>query len=75
MSGRPRVRLTAYLVATGGEQGANAPVYAVRTRTAAEAMAAVQASAGFTGKPVIVGSLSTRMAKAIGLKTGDVRAL
>lgn len=75
MPGRPRVRLTAYLVATGGEQGANAPVYAVRTRTTAEALAAVQASAGLSGTPVIVGSLSTRMAKAIGLKTGDVRPI
>lgn len=72
-----RERLTTYLVALSGEreQASGARVYAVRTRSAAEALAAVQASIGVAGTPVIVGSLSTRTAKAMGLKAGDIRVI
>jgi hypothetical protein len=75
MPGRPRTRLTAYLVAPTTGRSSGATVYVVRTRSAAEALAAVQATLGQDETPVIVGSLSTRTAKAIGLKTGDVRPI
>jgi hypothetical protein len=48
-------------------------VYAVRTHSVAEALAAVQVHLGRDEILVIVGSLSTRTAKAIGLKAGDIR--
>lgn len=75
MPGRPRARLTTYLVAPSGERAAGALVHAVRTHSAAEALAAVRPHLAEGETPVIVGSLSTRTAKAIGMKPGEVRAI
>lgn len=74
MSARPRERHTTYLVAVSAERPAETTVYAVRMRSAAEALAAVAARAGNAGeRPVIVGGLSTRTAKALGLKPGEMQ--
>ncbi|MCJ2012844.1 hypothetical protein [Methylobacterium sp. J-076] len=73
MPSRLRVRHTTYLVALTAARSSATPVYAARMPGAAEALAAVMARAGETGQPVIVGSLSTRTAKAMNLKPGEVR--
>lgn len=75
MPTRPRLRLTAYLVASSLERIDGGKVFAVRTHSVAEALAAVQATLGQGETPVVVGSLSTRTAKAIGLKAGDIRLI
>lgn len=75
MPARSRARLTTYLVAPTSGRASSATVYAVRTSSAAEALAAVQSDLGPGETPVIVGSLSNRMAKAIGLKAGDIRLI
>lgn len=73
MPGRPRIRLTAYLVAPAAGRASGMTVYAVCSPSAGEAVTAVQAHLGWSEAPVIVGSLSTRTAKAIGLKAGMIR--
>lgn len=73
MPARPRTRLTTYLVAPSAGRASSAMVYAVRTHSVAEALAAVHVHLGRDEALVIVGSLSTRTAKAIGLKAGDIR--
>ena len=75
MASRPHERLVTVLVALSTGWEAGGPVYAVKARRADEAMAAVRAKLGDGTTPVVVGSLSTRTAKAIGLKTGEVRAI
>ncbi|MGC5777856.1 hypothetical protein [Methylobacterium sp. NFXW15] len=72
MPSRPRERFTTFLVALGTARS-DAPVYAVRTATPAEALAAVAEKAKKGESPVIVGSLSTRTAKAMELKPGEMR--
>ncbi|MCJ2027801.1 hypothetical protein [Methylobacterium sp. J-067] len=73
MASRPRERYTTFLVALSPARGSGAPVYAVRMCSAAEALAAVADKATNGQGPVIVGSLSTRTAKAIALKPGETR--
>lgn len=70
---RTRVRYTTFLVARSDDLSSHVPVYAVRVRDAAEALAAIASLAEGTGKPVIVGSLSTRTTKVMDLKPGDIR--
>ncbi|MDQ0449554.1 hypothetical protein [Methylobacterium aerolatum] len=64
-----------FLVALSAGWEAGGPVYAVKARRADEAMAAVRDKLGGDKAPVVVGSLSTRTAKAIGLKIGEVRTI
>lgn len=77
MPGSARSRYTTFLVAQTREHGdgrARAPVvYAVMTRSAGDALAAVRARAGTPCDLAIVGSLSTRTAKALKLKPEEVR--
>lgn len=79
MPGHPRSRYTTFLVALTTEHGDDgargATVYAVMTRDAAAALAAVRALAETPADIAIVGSLSTRTAKAIKLKPEEVRAV
>lgn len=70
---RTRVRHTTFLVARSDDLSSDVPVYAVRVRDAAEALAAVASLDEGAGKPVIVGSLSTRTTKAMNLKPGAIR--
>ncbi|GJE36400.1 hypothetical protein [Methylobacterium persicinum] len=70
---RPRDRYTTFLVAQFADKPSETPVYAVRVRAAAEALATVTALTQGAGKPAIVGSLSTRTTKVMKLKPGDVR--
>ncbi len=80
MPGHARRRYTTYLVAlsTGRDddvaRGATV-VYAVMARAADDALAAVRALAEAPATVAVVGSLSTRTAKAIKLKPGEVRAV
>ena len=73
MPSRPRKRYTTFLVALGTARGPGMPVYAVRMCSAEEALAAVAAQAAEGQGAVIVGSLSTRTAKALDLKPGEAR--
>ncbi|MDP4023597.1 hypothetical protein Q8W71_13240 [Methylobacterium sp. NEAU 140] len=77
MPDRPRGRHTTYLVALTtehGDDGALGPVvYAVMKRKPEEALAAVRALAELPADVRIVGSLSTRTAKALKLKPDEVR--
>ncbi len=73
MASRPRERHTTYLVASSFRSEAGTLVYAVRMPSAAEALAAVAQKLDAKATPVIVGSLSTRTAKAMGLKPGELR--
>jgi hypothetical protein len=79
MPDRARRRYTTFLVALKTRSGAGAPgpvVYAAMKRDAAEALAAVQALAdGAAVDVAIVGSLSTRLAKAIRLKPDELRVV
>lgn len=73
MPSRARLRYTTFLVAQSDERSSDVPVYAVRMHDAVEALAAVAALVEGSSKPVIVGSLSTRTAKAMKLKPGAMR--
>lgn len=73
MPSRPRERTTTFLIALGPARGSGTPVYAVRGRGPEEALAAVAALATNGEDAVIVGSLSTRTAKALDLKRGEAR--
>ena len=76
MPGHAQRRYTTFLVAVTVAPGGGAPgaiVYAAMKRDAAEALAAVRALIEAPGDVAIVGSLSTRTAKAIKLKPDDVR--
>lgn len=79
MPGSARSRYTTFLVAQTREHGdgrTGAPVvYAVMTRSAGDALAAVRARAETACDLAIVGSLSTRTAKALKLKPQEVRAV
>lgn len=73
MPSRRRERYTTFLVAPSDARSSGKLVYAVRVSGAAEALATVAAQVEGAGKPVIVGSLSTRTAKAMKLKPGELR--
>lgn len=73
MPSRPRKRYTTFLIAIGTARESSTPVYAVRMCSAEEALAAVGAKATRGESAVIVGSLSTRTAKALDLKPGEAR--
>ena len=79
MPGSARSRYTTFLVALTMDHSADtdrAPVvYAVMTRTADDALAAVRTHTVRLADGAIVGSLSMRTAKAIKLKPGEVRAI
>lgn len=78
MPGSARSRYTTFLVAltTGHDGRARSPVvYAVMTRSAKDALAAVRALAQTPADIAIVGSLSTRTAKALKLKPDEVRSV
>lgn len=78
MPGSARSRYTTFLVAptAPADHRTRAPVvYAVMTRSAEDALAAVRALAETPADLAIVGSLSTRTAKALKLKPGEVRAV
>lgn len=65
-------RYTTFLVAVTERPG-DAPVYAVMARGADEALAIVRARADAGPGVAIVGSLSSRTAKAIRLTAGEAR--
>ena len=67
--------LVAVTVAPGGDGTPASVVYAVMTRNADDALAAVRALPGTPAGATIVGSLSTRTAKAIKLKPQEVRSV
>jgi hypothetical protein len=73
MASRPRERHTTYLVASSFRSEPGTMVFAARMPSAAEAVAAVAARLETKDAPVVVGSLSTRTAKAMGLKPGELR--
>jgi hypothetical protein len=73
MAPRPRERHTTFLVASSFRSGPGTIVYAVRMPSAVEALAAVATRLDGKDAPVIVGSLSTRTTKAMGLKPGELR--
>jgi hypothetical protein len=76
MPGRPRRRYTTFLVSVTAEQpeaGSVPTVYAVMTPGAEEALAAIRARAEPSAAVALVGSLSTRIAKALKLKPGEPR--
>ncbi|MEE7503349.1 hypothetical protein ACLBXO_18505 [Methylobacterium sp. C33D] len=78
MPGRPRRRHTTFLVSVTAEGAGPAPgaaVYAVMTPSAEEALAAVRALADPSASLAIVGSLSTRIAKALKLKPDAPRVI
>jgi hypothetical protein len=77
MPGRPRRRYTAFLVSVTPERvrghGSSALVYAVMKPRPEEALEAVRALADPGAALAIVGSLSTRIAKALKLKPDEPR--
>ncbi|MDP4003946.1 hypothetical protein [Methylobacterium sp. NEAU K] len=79
MPGRTRSRYTTFLVSVTEERpggAASSPtVYAVMNPSAEEAIAAVRPLADGSAALAIVGSLSTRVSKALKLKPGQPHAL
>lgn len=84
MPGRPRSRYTTFLVSVtaerSGGRGRAAPraapvVYAVMKPDAEAAMAAVRSQTEGPAVIAVVGSLSTRISKALKLKPGEMRAV
>ena len=76
MPGRLRRRHTTFLVSVTAEGAApGATVYAVMKPSAAEALEAVRALAAPSASLAIVGSLSTRIAKALKLKPDAPRVV
>ncbi|MEL6061573.1 MULTISPECIES: hypothetical protein [unclassified Methylobacterium] len=78
MPGRPRRRYTAFLVAVTPERSRKAPrpvVYAVMKPNAEEALEAVRGVADARAAVALVGSLSTRIAKALKLKPDEPRTV
>ena len=67
-------RSTTYLVAVTA-RSLSVAVYAVMAPSPDEAVLIVSARAPAGGEVVVVGSLSSRMAKAIRLGAGEVRAI
>lgn len=66
-------RYTTFLVAVTAEPADGAAVYAVKARCPDEALGIVRAGAEAGPDVAIVGSLSSRMAKAIRLVVGEMR--
>ena len=75
MPSRPRERYTTFLIGLGTGRGSGMPVYAVRMSSPEEALAAVAALSDKGEAAVIVGSLSTRTAKTLALKPGEMRRI
>ena len=79
MPGRARRRYTTFLVSVTPEQRARKAstplVYAVMKPNAEEALEAVRARADPGSAVALVGSLSTRIAKALKLKPDEPRAV
>ena len=78
MPGRLRRRHTTFLVSVtvqGSSPASGATVYAVMKPSAEEAVEAVRALAGPSASLAIVGSLSTRIAKALKLKPDTPRVV
>jgi hypothetical protein len=78
MPGRLRRRYTTFLVSvTTGRSGKaqRSTVYAVMKPGAEEAMEAIRALAGPEAAVAVVGSLSTRIAKALKLKPDEPRVV
>jgi hypothetical protein len=75
MPGRPRRRYTAFLVSVAAERsrgnGSSTLVYAVMKPGPEEALEAVRARVDSRAALAIVGSLSTRIAKALKLKPDE----
>ena len=67
-------RSLTFLVAVSGASVSDA-VYAVMARGAEEALLRVRTQASSDGELAVVGALSSRMAKAIRLAAGEVRAI
>ncbi|MCJ2112003.1 hypothetical protein MKK64_12465 [Methylobacterium sp. E-025] len=71
-------RYTTFLVAVTADAATSmvpASVYAVMARRPDEALEIVRAQADGSDEVVVVGSLSSRMAKAIRLSAGEMRAI
>ncbi|MEE7493845.1 hypothetical protein [Methylobacterium oryzae] len=78
MPGRLRRRHTTFLVsvtAEGSGPASGATVYAVMKPCAEEALEAVRPLAGPSAALAVVGSLSTRIAKALKLKPDEPRVI
>jgi hypothetical protein len=79
MPGRVRRRYTTFLVSVTAERpGKKSPgptVYAVMKPSAEEAVGAVRAVADPRSTIAVVGSLSTRIAKALKLEPDELRAV
>ncbi len=76
MPGRARKRYTTFLVSVTPERSGKASsprVYAVMKSSAEEALAAVRNLAEAPASVALVGSLSTRVAKALKLKPDEPR--